>query len=165
VAALLTWSLIHGRSTSEAVDRALAAEAAVATLRPLADSLRREAERRDTVLVTVLDSIEVVVERVRVVQVEAVDSLRARLDSAEVVFLNELVAAHAVEVAALEESARQALLWGQGWRDAADAMTASRDAEIALGAAWEASYRAQARRGRLERGVLAAVVLGVLLLR
>lgn len=165
VAALVAWAVIQGRGFSEAVDRALAAEAAVATLRPLADSLRAEAERKDTVLVAVLDSVRVVVERERVVQVVVVDTIRQHVDSVGAAALDVLLASHAAEVAASEEATRQALLWGQDWKDVAEVNLAGWNAERARGDAWEAAARAQDRRAWYERGVVAAATVGVLLLR
>ena len=167
-AALALWSGLQFRDRSRLEDRALAAEAAVATLRPLADSLRVEAERRDTVLAVVTDTVQVVVTRERVVQVAVVDSLRVRLDSAETVLLDSLVASHAEEVAALERLAQERLLWGQGWRDAYDGLAAE------LGATREAldAYRELSRPSLLDRiagampevGVGVLVTIGVLLL-
>ncbi len=150
-AGLVGWAVAREMKGSAAVDRALAAEAAVATLRPLADSLRAEAERRDTLLVHVTDTIRVVVTRERVVQVAVVDTLRATLDSAQTALLDTLVASHATEVAALERLAQERLLWGQGWKDAAEAAQAGWDAERARADAWEAAARSGDRQKWKER--------------
>jgi len=162
-AVLIAAGMFSGRN--EAVDRAQMYEAAVATLRPLADSLRLEAERRDTVLVAVTDTVRVVVTRERIVQVEVVDTLRATLDSTQAVLLDSLLDSHAEEVAALERLAEQNLLWGQGWKDAYDALVPVSEAYRLRGDAWEAAARAQGRRAWYERGAVAVVTAGVLLLR
>ena len=149
----------------ENVRRAEAAEAEVARLEPIVDSLLAVAARVDTVVVVKLDSIRVVVERVRIVQVATADTLRASLDSAQAVLLDELVAAHAEEVAALEEGTRQALLWGTAWQEAAEALQAEREPLRLRGDQWEAAYRSQARRTWLERSAVVAAVAAVLILK
>lgn len=171
LALVLTLALVSGlqfRDRSELQERALAAEAAIATLRPLADSLRTEALTKDTVLLAVTDTVRVVVTRERIVQVAVVDSLRVRLDSAETVLLDSLVASHAEEVAALELLAQERLLWGQGWKDAHDALLPVLEATEAARAAWEQA----ANPSLLDRlagavpevGIGVLVTVGVLLL-
>jgi len=164
-AALLFWALIQGRGTSGLEDRAIAAEAAVATLRPLADSLRAEAVRRDTVLVAVTDTVRVTVTQERVVQVALVDTLRATLDSTELPLLDSLVASEEREDVAQDRLQAETLLWGQSWQRSAEANLAGWNAERARGDAWEAVARARKRQAWYERLAVAVVVTGVLVLR
>lgn len=153
VAGLLAWAFWQGRGVGEAVGRAEAAEAVADSLAPIVDSLKAVAVRRDTVIVTVLDSVRVVVERERIVQIAVVDTLRATLDSVQAVMLDELVASHAAEVEALETATREALLWGQSWKDVAEAQTAEIAALRLSSQAWEAAARAGQRSKWTERAV------------
>ena len=147
-ALVLIWAAsrsMGGRAVAEALDRAAAAEAAVATLRPLADSLRIEAERLDTVLVAVTDTVRVTVTRERVVQVAVVDSLRARLDSTETALLDSLVASEAREDIAQDLLLAETLAWGTAWRETALAAQAGWDQERIRGDAWRAAARSSQR--------------------
>ncbi len=150
---------------SEAEDRALAAEAALLVLRPLADSLRVEAMKRDTVVQRTVDSVRVVVTRERVVQVEVVDTLRALLDSTETVYLDSLVASEAREDVAQDLLLAETLAWGTAWRETALAAQAGWDQERIRGDSWERAYKSQRTRTWVERGAVGAAVAGVLLLR
>ena len=162
VGLLLLWAVIRGQDTDQAVDRALAAEAAVATLRPLADSLRLEAERRDTLILTITDSVRVVVTRERIVQVASVDTIRAHTDSVGSVALDSLLASEDREDVAQTLLQVETLAWGQSWKDIAEVNQAGWDQERIRGDAWEAAYRGQKRQGWLERGAF-VVSVGCLL--
>jgi hypothetical protein len=126
------------------------AEAARDSIATVADSLRAEAERADTVLLTLTDTVRVVVERVRERAAVAVDSLMARVDSTEALYVAEILQAHAEEVAALTALSDQRLAWGTAWRDAALEYAAGWEAERAVGAelrlALAASERARRRQ-------------------
>lgn len=128
---LLGWALLvrgcANPSAEAARLRAERAEDSIRVLLPAYDSLALRARLRDTVLVEVTDTLEVTLERVRVEVVEASDSLRSVLDSVQTELLNELEAAHAEEVLALERLAEQRLIWGESWRDAALATNALLD--------------------------------------
>ena len=163
-ALVLIWAASRSMG-SEAADRARAAEAAVAVLRPLADSLRIEAERRDTVLVAVTDTVRVTVTRERVVQIRVVDSVAAHVDSVGAIYLDSLVASEAAEDVAQGLLQAETLAWGTVWREMALTAQAGWDQERVRGDAWEAAARAQGRRTWVERGAVAVVAVGVLLLR
>lgn len=136
---------------SEAEDRALAAEAALLVLRPLADSLRVEAMKRDTVVQRTVDSVRVVVTRERVVQVTAVDTIRAHVDSIGAVALDSLIASEAREDVAQEALQAETYAWGSAWRETALAAQAGWDQERIRGDAWEAVARSQNRQKWYER--------------
>ena len=164
VVLVVAWLASSRMGAPDAVGRAERAEARADSLGTVSDSLRAIAVRQDTVVVTVLDSVRVVVERERIVQIAVVDTLRATLDSAQAVMLDDLVASHAVEVAALETKATEALLWGESWRETAEAMQAENAALRLSSQAWEDAARAQGRRAWYERGA-ALLAIGVLALR
>lgn len=153
------------RVGQSAVVRAQALEDSIAVLQPVVDSLVAEAERRDTVLVTVTDSVRVVVERTRERQTVIVDTLYAMADSVEDAYLDSLVATHAEEVAALERLAEERLLWGTSWMEAAKGLEAENLLLDARGDSWEAAYASRSRRAWYERGAVAVVVIGAVLLR
>lgn len=164
VGLLLLWAVIRGQDTDQAVDRALAAEAAVATLRPLADSLRLEAERRDTLILTITDSVRVVVTRERIVQVASVDTIRAHTDSVGSVALDSLLASEAREDVAQDRLQAETLAWGGSWKALAEVNQAGWTQERIRGDLWEAAARSQRRRAWYERGA-ALLAIGVLVLR
>lgn len=160
VLALLAYMVLargcSGVAVRDAVARAEAAESALDSLGPITDSLRAEAAHRDTTIITLTDTIRVTIERVRVVASAADSALRATLDSAQVVILDELQAAHATEVAALEVLLTETRLWGQAWKDAAEALEVE-NAQLRLrGDAWESAYKGTRGQNRwLKAGGLA----------
>ena len=147
---------------TEAVERARIAEDSLAVLEPKVDSLVALAARRDTVRIAVEDTIRVTVERVRVVAAVASDSLAEHVDSVGAAFLAELQAAHAEEVASLERLAEERLLWGQSWKDAAEALEAENKQLRLRGDSWQQAYNASRRESRwLKLGGIALVGLSV----
>lgn len=165
VALVLAGVLLVGQCGEPAeVARAEAAEDSIARLAPVVDSLRTEALRRDTVLVTVTDTLTLTIERVRVEATVIVDSLHARLDSVETVYLDELVEAHAEEVAALEVIITETRLWGQSWKDAAEALEAENFQLRIRGDAWEAAYESQRGQNKWLRIGTGALTVGAYVL-
>lgn len=149
----------------ENVDLAERAEELLDSIRPVADSLRLEAERRDTVLQVVTDTVRVVVTRERVVQVRVVDSVAAHVDSVGLVYLDSLVASEAAEDVAQDLLLAEALARGEAWREAALAAQAGWDQERIRGDAWREAYESQRTRTWVERGAVGLAVTAVLILR
>jgi hypothetical protein len=147
---------------AEARVQARAAQDSLAKLEPVVARLRAEAERLDTVLIQTTDTIRVTVERTRVVAANATDSALAHADSATAVFIGELNAAHAEEVAALTSLADQRLLWGEGWKDVALASEAAIEQYRIQTQAQAAIIRHEKHQGTLVKALLVGenVLLG-----
>jgi hypothetical protein len=193
VVALVAWAVIQGRDRSEDVDRALAAEATVATLRPLADALQTENAARAVAYTA--DSARwageraearareaAAIDRARLATIRAsavATDLTARLDSTETALfaayqaeVDSVVAGKDAVIASLGgrvstlEDERTALLGVVGGlRSEVEVLGAIGTQLEAATEALHAALRAQGRRAWYERGAVAAAAVGVLLLR
>jgi hypothetical protein len=161
---MLGMSYCSGRSgavEAAAVARAEGHQAALDSLAPITEALRAEAQRRDTLIVHVTDTLRVVIERAVVVAEEAADSLHARLDSVEVTYFAEYQEATETRINALEVLLEETRLWGQSWKDAAEALEVENRELRLRGDAWEEAYEASRGQNRwLKVGQAAAAATG-----
>lgn len=149
-ATIVVWAAWCSAPNADAT-RAQEAEDSIAVLEPLVDSLLVEAEKRDTVLVTVTDTVRQVVTRERVVQVAVVDTLYATLDPAETVLLDSLLASEEREDVAQELLRAETLAWGTAWKEAAEALQLENEQLRLRGDAWERAYRSSQTSRWVER--------------
>ena len=136
------------RVTSIAVERAEAAEDSLAVLGPLVEDALAQARQRDTVLVQVTDTVTVTVERLRIEYREVDSQLRPTLDSIQVVYLDQLEANHAEQMAAKDRQIDALTLWGQSWKDAAEVLEVQAVQLTLRGDAWEQAYKSSQSQNR-----------------